>query len=404
MKRLATILLGSIMILSLTACGPKTMDMTGDFTITYEGADGYATPILTRTNASATLVSEDDLQEYLEGLGADVIFTDDEIREDGFGLLIDYQLAGDYAGLSNDDVITVNMVPSERMEMADQTLDMIQDAFNLEFVSTSFDITVQDLPAAVELDIASVVNQYTTIGGTAQEPEITVHFPVGTERALANGLILNYYDLDKASLIYGRTELGNFQMQFEYKTPLMEGDTITASFEPLTDKDADTLLKSNCILLPTEIEAPALSTPVTSPDTIPATMQGRLFDAARDYLAAQKDTVGATLQQVRFGHASAQSVIGISYTLPAADGATPVTGVLNMTCSITLDGELAVDTFRLSDTFETDYEWTDLTWDMNQTEKNQNTDASVDASTESTTEATASDAADAADNAATPAA
>ena len=390
MKKLTLLLLGVLMVMSLTACGPQTMDMTGDFTITYEGANGYATPTLERTYASNTLVNENDLRDYLDSIGATSIFTDEEITEQGFGLLIDYQLDGDYVNLSNDDVIVVNMLPSERMELAGQTLDMIQDEFNLEFVSTTFNITVQDLPQAIELDISSIVNQYTTVSWSAQEPNITVHFPVGTERALSNGLILNYYDLNRATLIYGRNELGNFELTFDYELPLMEGDIITVTASPLTNEDRDQLIKSNCILLPVELPAPALSTAVINPDTITANMQAPLLDAARSYLAAQEDTAEATITELRFGYSESACVVGVGYTLPAAEPAadaaasteekpaedttdgteptgTTVSGVLNLTCSITLDGELSIDEYRLSDTFEPDYEWTVLNWDLTQT-------------------------------------
>lgn len=384
MKKLMLLLFGSLMALSLTACGPQTMDMTGDFTITYEGANGYATPTLERTNASATLVNEKDLRDYLESIDASSIFTDEEIREQGFGLLIDYQLDGNYVNLSNDDTIVVNMLPSERMELAGQTLDTIQDEFNLEFVSTTFNITVQDLPQAIELDITNIVNQYTTISGSAQEPNITVHFPVGTERALSSGLILNYYDLNRVTLIYGRNELGNFELTFDYELPLMEGDPITVTASPLTDEDRTQLIKSNCVLLPTEISAPALSTAVINPDTITTNMQAPMLDAARSYLAAQEDTAGATITELRFGYSESACVVGVGYTLPATDAATEeqpaeetteetepdgttVSGVLNLTCSITLNGELSVDEYRLSDTFEPDYEWTVLNWDLTQT-------------------------------------
>ena len=390
MKKLMLLLFGSLMALSLTACGPQTMDMTGDFTITYEGANGYATPTLERTYASNTLVNENDLRDYLDSIGATSIFTDEEITEQGFGLLIDYQLDGDYVNLSNDDVIVVNMLPSERMELAGQTLDMIQDEFNLEFVSTTFNVTVQDLPQAIELDISSIVNQYTTVSGSAQEPNITVHFPVGTERALSNGLILNYYDLNRATLIYGRNELGNFELTFDYELPLMEGDIITVTASPLTNEDREQLIKSNCILLPVELPAPALSTAVINPDTITANMQAPLLDAARSYLATQEDTAGATITELRFGYSESACVVGVGYTLPAAEPAanaatsteeqpaedttdgteptgTTVSGVLNLTCSITLDGELSIDEYRLSDTFEPDYEWTVLNWDLTQT-------------------------------------
>lgn len=390
MKKLTLLLLGVLMVMSLTACGPQTMDMTGDFTITYEGANGYATPTLERTYASNTLVNENDLRDYLDSIGASSIFTDEEITEQGFGLLIDYQLDGDYVNLSNDDVIVVNMLPSERMELAGQTLDMIQDEFNLEFVSTTFNVTVQDLPQAIELDISSIVNQYTTVSGSAQEPNITVHFPVGTERALSNGLILNYYDLNRATLIYGRNELGNFELTFDYELPLMEGDIITVTASPLTNEDREQLIKSNCILLPVELTAPALSTAVINPDTITANMQAPLLDAARSYLATQEDTAGATITELRFGYSESACVVGVGYTLPAAEPAadaaasteekpaedttdgteptgTTVSGVLNLTCSITLDGELSIDEYRLSDTFEPDYEWTVLNWDLTQT-------------------------------------
>ena len=358
MKKLTLLLLGVLMVMSLTACGPQTMDMTGDFTITYEGANGYATPTLERTYASNTLVNENDLRDYLDSIGATSIFTDEEITEQGFGLLIDYQLDGDYVNLSNDDVIVVNMLPSERMELAGQTLDMIQDEFNLEFVSTTFNITV--------------------------------HFPVGTERALSNGLILNYYDLNRATLIYGRNELGNFELTFDYELPLMEGDIITVTASPLTNEDRDQLIKSNCILLAVELPAPALSTAVINPDTITANMQAPLLDAARSYLATQEDTAGATITELRFGYSESACVVGVGYTLPAAEPAanaatsteeqpaedttdgteptgTTVSGVLNLTCSITLDGELSIDEYRLSDTFEPDYEWTVLNWDLTQT-------------------------------------
>lgn len=390
MKKLTLLLLGVLMVMSLTACGPQTMDMTGDFAITYEGANGYATPTLERTYASNTLVNENDLRDYLDSIDATSIFTDEEITEQGFGLLIDYQLDGDYVNLSNDDVIVVNMLPSERMELAGQTLDMIQDEFNLEFVSTTFNVTVQDLPQAIELDISSIVNQYTTVSGSAQEPNITVHFPVGTERALSNGLILNYYDLNRATLIYGRNELGNFELTFDYKLPLMEGDIITVTASPLTDEDREQLIKSNCILLPVELPAPALSTAVINPDTITANMQAPLLDAARSYLATQEDTAEATITELRFGYSESACVVGVGYTLPAAEPAadaaasteeqpaedttegteptgTTVSGVLNLTCSITLDGELSIDEYRISDTFEPDYEWTVLNWDLTQT-------------------------------------
>ena len=81
MKKLTLLLLGVLMVMSLTACGPQTMDMTGDFTITYEGANGYATPTLERTYASNTLVNENDLRDYLDSIGATSIFTDEEITE-----------------------------------------------------------------------------------------------------------------------------------------------------------------------------------------------------------------------------------------------------------------------------------------------------------------------------------
>ena len=119
-------------------------------------------------------------------------------------------------------------------------------------------------------------------------------------------------------------------------------------------------------------------------------MQAPLLDAARSYLATQEDTAGATITELRFGYSESACVVGVGYTLPAAEPAadaaasteeqsaedttdeteptgTTISGVLNLTCSITLDGELSIDEYRLSDTFEPDYEWTVLNWDLTQT-------------------------------------
>lgn len=241
MRRLCLLLCTLILVLFTAACHQTdSIDLSQDFKTRAYGPNGYGILELERTYQTKNTIDTAAIQDYLNSLNAGVLIEPAVIADEGVGCLIDYKIQETPTGLSNDDVLHIQVVPSDILESQDITLDDIQTGLDIQFQATEFLVTITGLTDADNiLDISGLAVNYLEYHINGETASVFIQFPEDLNEQIqddftatrdatlyANQVFLNYKNTVIATVTFNAVDARELHSNDEYE--------ITATLNPET--------------------------------------------------------------------------------------------------------------------------------------------------------------------------
>lgn len=241
MKRLCLLLCTLILVLFTAACHQTdSIDLSQDFKTRAYGPNGYGILELERTYQTKNTIDTAAIQDYLNSLNAGVLIEPAVIADEGIGCLIDYKIQETPTGLSNDDVLHIQVTPCSILENQNITLDDIQTGLNIQFQATEFPITITGLTDADNiLDISGLAVNYLEYHINGETASVFIQFPEDLNEQIqddftatrdtslyANQVFLNYKGTAIATVTFNAIDARELHSNDEYE--------ITATLNPET--------------------------------------------------------------------------------------------------------------------------------------------------------------------------
>ena len=125
-------------------------------------------------------------------------------------------------GLSNGDVITLNITPSEVLKDASKDLGDVMDYFDLSF-SETMEVTVEGLGEFQEIDIFSMVKDYIIYEGANGEAYAHFNFSENYQQTVSDRIRLDFSDSEITVNVDG-APVGTIDLSLVAPNPHVEGD------------------------------------------------------------------------------------------------------------------------------------------------------------------------------------
>ena len=241
MKRLCLLFCTLILVLFTAACHQTdSIDLSQDFKTSAYGPNGYGILELERTYQTKNAIDTAAIQDYLNNLNAGVLIEPAVIADEGIGCLIDYKIQETPTGLSNDDVLHIQVVPCDILESQNITLDDIQTGLDIQFQATEFPVTITGLTDTDNiLDISGLAVNYLEYHINGETASVFIQFPKDLNEQIqddftatrdtslyANQVFLNYKGEAIATVTFNAVDARELHSNEEYE--------ITATLNPET--------------------------------------------------------------------------------------------------------------------------------------------------------------------------